>query len=478
MLARKKIYLVFLILIIFSGFSLESYSQYTQVGIDTSDYLPYPYGIDYNLIIAASRGYTEEVKRLIRLGADIEIKTYESATPLMFAVANNHIECVNVLLSNGADPDVLTSNFETPLLSAVKNNNLEIAEALIRKNANIKVTDGAGASPLHYSSVYGYLSVSEMLLYYHAPVNLTANDGTTPIMSSVWAGYPDITDLLINNGADVNKKDNYGFSPYLIAAQNGDTLIMSLLADSGADIYAINNFGFNALCIAIKENHPEAVRYLLHQGNLWKSSFFSATDPESVAIKYSRRDILKLLEEYNMRSHSGLNFNQLSISASGNVTSHDFFTGLSIKVKEPKLNAGIFIGSDFKLYENGLIIKTGESLYYQYMDRRSVVYAGLFKDINLEAVSLKGTWALSASVAAAYTFGNQYKGTNLSPTENLKIIPSLYLKYERNKIELFGGLDYMKTKYYKVGPGWLRLGITYNFFFDKVRSPEKVIKWY
>ena len=457
---------------------LKSFSQNTFIAIDTSDYLPYPVGLDYNLMIAASRGYSEEVDRLIKLGANIEGKTNEDVTPLMFAVANNNFECVKVLLSNGADPNIMTAYNETPLLAAVKNGNKRIAEALIRGNADINLSDASGASPLHYAAINGDLPITDMLLYYKSAVDNQTNDGTTPLMSAVWVGYSDVADLLIQNGADVNKKDDNGFSSFLIAAQNGDTVLLSLLIKAEADIYATNKYNYNALCLAIKENHTETVHYLLNQGNLWSSSLNNAQDPIAVATKYRRKDLIALLDKNNIKHKVRISFDQASISISERFGAHDLCTGLNIKIKEPLLNSGISFGSDFKPFDTRIIIQTGGSEYYQYIDQRSVVYAGLFKDFDLTDKSLSSYWSLSVSLSGTYTFGNHFKGTNLSPTKIFNIMPSMYMQWQKYNISFFGGLDYLKTEFYKTGPLWFRIGCTYNIFFDKVRSPGKVINWY
>lgn len=475
---QKYIYLIFVCLVLTIGCPQKSFSQNIYISIDTTDYLPYPWGLDYNLMIAASKGYTDEVNRMINLGAEIDGKTNEGATPLMFAVANNKLETVKLLLSKGADPNIITTYYETPLLAAVKNGNQEIAEVLVRNKAFIDFTDRAGASSLHYSSIYGNLSLTDMLLYYGADVDIASLDGSTPLISAVWVGFSDIADLLIQNGADVNKKDNNGFSSFLVAAQNGDTVIMNLLRSAGADIYETNKYYYNALCVAIKENHIAAVNYLLDAGNLWETGLNGAINPMSVAIKYRRKEIIEILNNNNIKGTTSIKFDQFSLSVSSAFTGHDLFTGVSIKVKEPLLNAGIIIGYDFKPVDTRVILQTGESQFYQYIDRRSVFFAGIFKDIDLTDRSLNKYWYLSFSLSGAYTFGNNFKGTNLSPDNKLSVVPSVQLNYQFKKLDFYGGLEYMKTEFYKIGPVWFRAGFSYTFFFDNVRSPGKVISWY
>ena len=360
----------------------------------------------------------------------------------------------------------------------MKNGNQQISEVLVRNKAFIDFTDHVGASPLHYSSIYGNISLTDMLLYYGANVDIVSFDGSTPLMSAVWVGFSDIADLLIQNGADVNKKDNNGFSSFLVAAQNGDTIIMNLLRKAGANIYETNKYKYNALCLAIKENHIAVVNYLLKEGNLWETGINDALDPMTVAIKYRRKDIIEILNKNNLAGGNSIKFDQFSLAATSTFTGHDLFTGVSIRIKEPLLNAGIIIGYDFKPSNTRVIVKTGESQFYQYIDRRSVFYTGLFKDIDFTDRSLNKYWYLSLSLSGAYSFGNNFKGTNLNPDHKISIVPAVQLNYQFKIINFYGGLEYLKTEFYKIGPIWFRAGFSYTFFFDNVRSPGKVITWY
>jgi len=137
LLKRLKDIMIFLILTLFlvSG---EAYSQVTTrdtVYYDTTNYIPGSIrgALDYNLMIAAERGYTREIDRLVQEGADIFSETDKGVTPLIFAIANNHTEITKILLAYGSDPNKMTLLQETPLIIAVKNQNSEIAEALIQQ---------------------------------------------------------------------------------------------------------------------------------------------------------------------------------------------------------------------------------------------------------------------------------------------------------------------------------------------------------
>src|SRR5512133_2885673 len=102
----RDIRIVFVLtLILFSGRLFSQETETERVVLDTSDYVPlfYPGAIDYNLMIAASKGYMGEVNRLILKGADIFAESDQGVTPLIFAISNNRVEVAKILLEYGSD---------------------------------------------------------------------------------------------------------------------------------------------------------------------------------------------------------------------------------------------------------------------------------------------------------------------------------------------------------------------------------------
>ncbi len=455
--------------------------QVKIVEIDTSEYLPlFATGaLEYNLMIAASEGYYTEIERMILMGADIENMTSEGATPLILAASNNRTEAVNVLLYYDADVNKITNIYETPLLIAVRNQNFEIAENLIRHGADVNFQDKHGASPLHHASIYGYLFIADLLLYYDAEIDNKDFDGTTPLMASIWAGFADIADLLIQSGANMEARDNDGFTPFLIAAQNGDTLIMNILKEKGVDIYEQNKYRWNALDLAIRADQSEAAEILIKNGNKWIDSDRKAINPYNIAIRYGRKNIIELLEKNGFSVSNKLEIDQLAVSVSFKSDFRDIYTGISFAFKEPLRNLGFITGYDTKLWYTRVLVKESDLVYYQYFDKSSIVYAGVFKDFRLTDNMYKSNIYLSSSLSAAYAFGNKFKGTLINPDNSFKVIPAIGFKWIiKYNITLVSGLEFMNTDFHKIGPVWGRFGVSYNFFFDNERAPVKTIKWY
>src|ERR1035437_1403042 len=90
------------------------YSQITDTSTayyDTTDYITtiYKDALDYNLMIAASKGYTLEIDRLIQQGADFTAKTEQGATALIFAISSDQTKVAKMLIDYGSDVNQATS---------------------------------------------------------------------------------------------------------------------------------------------------------------------------------------------------------------------------------------------------------------------------------------------------------------------------------------------------------------------------------
>jgi ankyrin repeat protein len=447
---------------------------------DTTDYIPsfFEAALNYDLMIAASRGYILEIDRLIKKGADVNSETEEGVTPIVYAVSNNRTKIAKMLIDYGADLNKLTARYETPLIIAVKNQNEEITEALIRGGADLDLTDNYDATPLHYASVYGYLQLVDLLLYYDVSIDKKTVEGTTPLLAAVWAENADVADLLIQKGANMETRDAEGFTPFLMAALNGDTLIMRLLYEKGVDIYAVNASNNNALTLAIIADHTDAALFLLRIGDKWAGQGSYSVSPYSVASKYRRKEIINLLKERKMPGNIKYEIDQVDIMASSKFFLHDFYTGVSLTFKEPYLNGGIILGCDTKIWYTRVLIKNSEHTFYQYMNKGSVFYAGLFKDFALTDNAFKANYELSTSLSAGYSFGNKLKGTLLAPGNKFMVIPAISLKWTKKDLSFSIGADYMKTEFYRTGPVWIRIGASYNIYFDNIRTKRKTLKWY
>jgi hypothetical protein len=201
-------------------------------------------------------------------------------------------------------------------------------------------------------------------------------------------------------------------------------------------------------------------------------------NPYNVAAKYRRREISELLRAKKVPGDYKAKPDQFILTVAPKTNGKDFYTGIRFAVKEPSLNIGLLAGLDTKLWYTKVYIKEDDKLYYQYMDKSSVLYGGIYKDFPLTENAYGFNVNFSASLLAAYSFGNKFKGTRIAPEERFNIIPSISLKWEVNNLGFFTGIEYMDTEYALISPFWGRVGFTYRLMFDNVRSPLKTIRWY
>ncbi|MDZ7739819.1 MAG: ankyrin repeat domain-containing protein [Bacteroidales bacterium] len=453
-------------------------AQHNTSAVDTSDYLPFPEGLNTNLMIAAAKGYPSEIHRLIKLGAEIDATDYENISALIYAVANNKLTTVKALLEYNPDTEMFTNSGESALHIAAKDNMPEIAEALIRAETDINLRDRHGATPLHYASAYGYLYMCDLLLYYGADIEARSDDGSTALISAVWSGQAPISDLLLQSGADPNVPDNEGYTPFIIAGQNNDTLLMSLLLDKGANPFAINEYMYDALGMAIRNDHYEAFRYMVDKTDPEWYKKTETASPVLVARKYGRSRMLQELKDAGFTEPAKLNFDHVKIQAGIKTALRDYYTGMTISLKDPLLKIMINAGFEMKPGYSRVLVQSGDTSFYQYYDRRYIIYGGLGKEFKLMENYSGETLSLDINLNAGYMMTEKYRGTEIKPPEMIKLMPRAVLRWSRDNFNIYAGYEYMKTELYRIGPHWLSFGVSYDIYFDKLRSPVKKIKWY
>lgn len=449
------------------------------VAIDTSDYIPnyYPNAIDYNMMIAASKGYYTETLRLLKLGAKVSYVSNENASALIFAVAGNHADVANLLIDAGSDVNIVTYKYETPLLIALFNSNFDLAESLIRHGANVNFKDNRGASPLHYAALHGLTDIADLLIYYEADIDSRTKDNTTPLMTAIFAGNNGIAELLAKNGANLEARDIDGFTPFLIAAQSGNNEFLKYLKDNGVDIYETNRFKWNALSLAIKASRTETVRELLTYGTEWNSSNSKSINIYQIAAEEHNDEVTEMLNNAGIDGHYKTSINKVSTSLMMRFTRYGYYNGLNLSFSEPVHNLGLSLGFDAKPTHSKVLFKVSDDLLYQYREKSYLAYAGIIKNFPITRRPNNKNLIFTTSLYLGYYFNNKMEGANPPEVTHLKILPSVGIDYSTTKFGYFMNFEYMKTDFIGVGKIWTRLGIKYNFYFDNQISPLKVIKW-
>ena len=147
-----------------------------------------------NLLVAASvKDDTEEVKRLLAGGADIEMRTPimgnfdDDHTALLLAVRDGHDAAAQVLIDAGADTNAVEPTFmAVPLHKATYNGRTEMTRAL----AAVSKTD------INFQGL---------------------TNGYSPLHDALWHGFEDCAMILVQAGADLTLRGHDGLLAYDIA---------------------------------------------------------------------------------------------------------------------------------------------------------------------------------------------------------------------------------------------------------------------
>lgn len=98
--------------------------------------------------------HPEKVVRLLKLGADIDVKSSKGKTALHCAAKAGFIKVIEVLIENGATIDATDNNGETPLMEAIRSTikrtdkQLSAIVTLLENGANANFKNKKGITPL------------------------------------------------------------------------------------------------------------------------------------------------------------------------------------------------------------------------------------------------------------------------------------------------------------------------------------------
>jgi ankyrin repeat protein len=186
---------------------------------------------------------------------------------LVEAARNRDQQAVRTLLNHQADVNVRSHDGATALLWAAHWNDLETADLLIRAGANVNAANDLRITPLSLACTNGNAALVERLLNAGAGPNTAIATGETPIMTCASTGSADAVRMLIARGADVNAKEPVQNQTALMwAAAEHHAYVVRALIEHGADLWAATRKGFTALHFAAREGELESTRLLLAAG--------------------------------------------------------------------------------------------------------------------------------------------------------------------------------------------------------------------
>lgn len=183
--------------------------------------------LNADLLDAAFSGDVQDVKELIKKGANVNAKSeHGRTTPLMEASSEGYTEVAELLIKKGANV-----NYKAPELCEIGDDNPNGHTVLMMAHGSKKMI--------------------ELLIKNGANVNAKGLNGYTLLMQlSEDSDKKEIIEMIIKNGANVNARDKYGQTALMTAAHHNSDAV-ELLIKNGADVNARTPEGRTALMMAL-----------------------------------------------------------------------------------------------------------------------------------------------------------------------------------------------------------------------------------
>ncbi len=431
---------------------------------------------DFELLLAASEGDTILVKALLKFGANVNAKTIDGVTPLMYAAQNGHLHTVEILLHNGASVNSKPYNRIGALLGAVIAGHVFIADTLIQNGAYINSTDLNKVTPLMYAAAYNDTLMTDMLLFYGANVFLKDKEGNTALHFASFYGNYKTAYLLLQHKADPNNPDEQGFTPLMAAAQNGFPDVTSLLISFGAEINKKNDFGLSALSLAIINGNEDVVKLLLDNGADPNEKTGKKKNPLFLATKYRNKKIKKLLIEKGAIENRKPVFDIVKPGIVMDFNNKDFLGGLNFGIFESKYRINIETGFLTRPWVRTVLTDVNNEKY-QMWEKRSYIYIGLSKYFLFFRIKYNNYGGFTAGANFLYTYG-RYRGTSIKPNAKFKFAPKAGIFWRIDNAEVRFNYEYLNFKNDNISPNRITFSLSFmigaNKFKEQLKKPPEL----
>ncbi|KAM9109086.1 protein phosphatase 1 regulatory subunit 12B isoform 1-T1 [Megaptera novaeangliae] len=221
-------------------------------------------------LAACSSADTDEVRRLLARGADVDTANVDGLTALHQACIDENLDMVKFLVENGASVNQQDNEGWTPLHAAASCGYLNIAEYFINHGASVGVVNSEGEVP---SDLAEEPAMKDLLLQQvkKQGVDLEqsrkaeeqqmlqdarqwlnsgkiqdvrqARSGATALHVAAAKGYSEVLRLLTQAGCELNAQDRDGWTPLHAAAHWGVKEACSVLAEALCDMDVRSKLG-------------------------------------------------------------------------------------------------------------------------------------------------------------------------------------------------------------------------------------------
>ena len=173
----------------------------------------------------------EEIKELLKKGADLEAKDGDGKTALYWAATWGKLDGVKCLAECGADLEVKDKFGDTALMKVASWGELDGVKCLAECGADLEAKDKDGRTALIKAANLVQFDVVKCLAECGADLDVKDEDGRTALMIATCWGELDGVKCLVEGGADLEAKDKDGRTALDIARMWGKTDCVKFLKE-------------------------------------------------------------------------------------------------------------------------------------------------------------------------------------------------------------------------------------------------------
>jgi len=406
------------------------------------------------MVIAAEEGDSAKVARLLEQGAEVNTRTPDGTTALMYAAQKGHEGIVKLLLEKDADPNLQPRRGVTALHASAISGYTEIARLLLNAGADPDLKDLWGISPLHYAAALNQPRMTEYMLLAGADRFSSTPEGYTITHLAATTGNPVLAEVVLHYGAPAAQFDDRGFLPLHITAQYGYKAFLKQLLLYGVKAGALTKDGLSAPDVAAANGHADYVAYFADSLRLPENKQKAWNALTLGSHFQGNKEVTNALEEHGQRRILQPWPAAVLVTYYTDWNLGDFFNGFALGIHDVKWNFDLSGGFHWRPYDKAVFSRKNADEVWQFREKRYVGSLWLDKLIRLDTDDVF-TYGIFVRGGGFFSWG-QYAGTTRRPG---------------NRFAGLGGAGYyMKSRYFSLKTGYL-----YEDFAMDNTAPHRIL---